>query len=255
MEKVNARTQALTRPMAWGEMPAFTAQNAQKKGNVIRMMEKMLGAAKRSEILRRSVKKYGILLISAALFTIYTILLSAGVEHRTEIRVRQEMADSAEQAVEKYKEDLKKQEDDAAQEKQKSGFLTGEDSLQNYIQILAGPLSVHVASLRMERNVTAAGAETYAWVDLARYASGRYGSTLEEVLSDPKQIEGYIEGHGTRPEDEEIGLRVAKDFVMKKYPTGFNMNMYFAMIMQDGSVEARDKYETDSHTRYFSIGK
>ena len=38
MEKVNARTQALTRPMAWGEMPAFTAQNAQKKGNVIRMM-------------------------------------------------------------------------------------------------------------------------------------------------------------------------------------------------------------------------
>ena len=46
MEKVNARTQALTRPMAWGEMPAFTAQNAQKKGNVIRMMEKMLGAAK-----------------------------------------------------------------------------------------------------------------------------------------------------------------------------------------------------------------
>ena len=60
MEKVNARTQALTRPMTWGEMPAFTAQNAQKKGNVIRMMEKMLGAAKRSEILRRSVKKYGI---------------------------------------------------------------------------------------------------------------------------------------------------------------------------------------------------
>lgn len=66
MEKMNARTQALARPIAWGEMPGFTAQNAQKKGNVISMIEKMLKAAGRSEFLRRSVKKYGILLIDAA---------------------------------------------------------------------------------------------------------------------------------------------------------------------------------------------
>lgn len=200
-------------------------------------------------------RKYGIALIGAALFTIYTVLLSASVAHRTEIRVRQEMAGEAAVAVEQYKAEQDKKEKDAEEEQKKAGFLTGEASQQNYINMLAGTLSEHVASLRMERGVTAAGAETYAWVDLARFASGLYGSTLEEVLSDPKQIEGYIKGHATRPEDDEIGLRVATNYVMKKFPTGYNMNMMFARIMADGSVEARDQYDTGPDTRYFAIGK
>jgi hypothetical protein len=200
-------------------------------------------------------RKWGILIIGAALFTIYTVLLSASVAHRTEIRVRQEMAGEAAAAVEQYKAEQDKKEKDAEEEQKKAGFLTGEASQQNYINMLAGTLSEHVASLRMERGVTAAGAETYAWVDLARFASGLYGSTLEEVLSDPKQIEGYIKGHATRPEDDEIGLRVATNYVMKKFPTGYNMNMMFARIMADGSVEARDQYDTGPDTRYFAIGK
>jgi hypothetical protein len=200
-------------------------------------------------------RKWGILIIGAALFTIYTVILSASVAHRTEIRVRQEMAGEAAAAVEQYKAEQDKKEKDAEEEQKKAGFLTGEASQQNYINMLAGTLSEHVASLRMERGVTAAGAETYAWVDLARFASGLYGSTLEEVLSDPKQIEGYIKGHATRPEDDEIGLRVATNYVMKKFPTGYNMNMMFARIMADGSVEARDQYDTGPDTRYFAIGK
>lgn len=210
---------------------------------------------RRMPSLEQFKKRYGILLVAAAAFTIYTIILSNCVEVSTEKRVRKEMADAATQAVEQYKADLKKQEDDANKEKQKSGFLTGEESLQNYIQILAKPLSVHVACLRMERNVTAAGAETYAWVDIARLESGLYGSTLEEVLSDPVQIEGYIEGHGTRPEDDEIGYRVAEAYVMKHYPTGYTKDMQFAEIKADGSVEARNQYKTGPSTRYFSIGK
>ena len=211
---------------------------------------------KRAEkTLEQFKRRYGILLITALLLTLYTILLSASVEARTEKRVRKEMEDAATQAVENYKAEQDQQKKDAEEEQKKAGFLTGEASLQNYIETLAAPLSVHVASLRMERNVTAAGAETYAWVDLARFASGIYGSTLEEVLSDPKQIEGYIEGHATRPEDDEIGLRVATNYVMKKFPTGYNMNMIFAQIMADGSVEARDQYDTGPNTRYFAIGK
>lgn len=209
-----------------------------------------------SERIRVSFRrKWGILIIGAALFTIYTVILSASVAHRTEIRVRQEMAGEAAAAVEQYKAEQDKKEKDAEEEQKKAGFLTGEASQQNYINMLAGTLSEHVASLRMERGVTAAGAETYAWVDLARFASGLYGSTLEEVLSDPKQIEGYIKGHATRPEDDEIGLRVATNYVMKKFPTGYNMNMMFARIMADGSVEARDQYDTGPDTRYFAIGK
>ena len=71
-------------------------------------------------------RKWGILIIGAALFTIYTILLSASVEHRTEVRVRQEMAGEAAAAVEQYKAEQ-------ARETQKQYFLSGDASREAFI--------------------------------------------------------------------------------------------------------------------------
>jgi len=70
-------------------------------------------------------RKWGILIIGAALFTIYTVILSASVAHRTEVRVRQEMAGEAAAAVEQYKQEQ-------ARETQKQYFLSGGEDVERH---------------------------------------------------------------------------------------------------------------------------
>ena len=126
MEKVNARTQALTRPMAWGEMPAFTAQNAQKKGNVIRMMEKMLGAAKRSEIIRRSVKKYGIGIAAALLLWSWTAGACAIARNNAIKETEERLAAEYAVQLEQYKAEQ-------ARAVQAEHFLSGDASREAFV--------------------------------------------------------------------------------------------------------------------------
>ena len=124
-------------------------------------------------------RKYGILLITAAAFTIYTILLSAGVESRTEQRVRQEMAIEYASQLEAYKAEQ-------ARAAQAEHWLSGDASREAFInqEIDAG-----ARLIQEEPNETMRG--TKLGVAIARLMSGLYGATLQEVINQPGQWMNY----------------------------------------------------------------
>lgn len=188
------------------------------------------------------VKRYGIFLIVAVVFTLYTILLSAMVSHRTEKRVRAEMTAQFEQEAEADREAK-------ANAEKASQFLTGEKSKQAAIDTLKTPIAQHISYLRMERHVTADGARTYVWgVDLARLNSGRYGD-IYDVLNG--NVEGYKEGYPTRREDEVIAEEIATDYINGVRPDDWTPDLEFAVINPDGSVTARNEYISGSMTKYW----
>ena len=213
--------------------------------------------------MERFKRRYGLLVIGAALFTVYTVALSAGVAHRTEKRVTEEVT-----------ERVTKEVTEAVTAELRAGFrdyLKGlglnpdgtpieaeEEGLRAEIDALAGPLAEHAAGLRIDRKVTEAGAETYLYVDCARWLSGKHGESIEDVLSETgpggtKQIEAYTPGHATRPEDREIAERVSTAIITGQWPDGFTAELQFAEINADGSVTARDMWKTDSTTTFWRI--
>lgn len=208
------------------------------------------------------LRKYGILLILAAAFTIYTILLSSWVNyraHRETHEATQRAVNSAVTTAENHifdvmgisREQFKEME--KAKAEGKPALLTGAESRQAAIDDLGGKLAIHAAGLRMDRKVTKAGAETYLWVDAARLLSGKYGATIDDVLSGP--VENYDKNHAVRNEDREIGLKVASAVINGAFPDGFTTDLQFAEINADGSVTARSKLKTDSTTVFWRIAE
>ena len=121
------------------------------------------------------------------------------------------------------------------------------------VQALGRKLAQHIAGLRMDRGVTEDGARTYIWgVDLARLASGKYGKTIEDVLAG--NIEAYIAGHETRPEDDALGLEIAQMYLDDQRPSRWRPDLEFAEINADGSVTARNELRTGPRTAYWWFG-
>ena len=200
------------------------------------------------------MRKYLILIVGAAAFTIWSILLSSWVNYRAG-----KEAQSAVTTAENHIFDVmgisreQFQEMEKAKAEGKPALLTGEESRQAAINDLGEKLAVHAAGLRMDRKVTKAGAETYLWVDAARLLSGKYGSTIDDVLSGP--VENYDRNHAVRNEDREIGLKVASAVINGAFPDGFTTDLQFAEINADGSVTARSKLKTDSTTVFWRVSE
>ena len=200
MEKVNARTQALTRPMTWGEMPAFTAQNAQKKGNVIRMMEKMLGAAKRSEILRRSVKKYGIGIAAALLLWSWTAGACAIARNNAIKETEERLAAEYAVQLEQYKAEQ-------ARAAQAEHFLSGDASREAFLNQEIDAAARLAA--KMSNDTQKGGIICNA---LARVMNKAYPGTMREVIAQPDQWMFYDESNKCSEHDREIAERILRAY-------------------------------------------
>ena len=208
------------------------------------------------------MRKYLILIVGAAAFTLYTILLSSWVNYRAGREARETAQSAVRSAVTTAENHIFEvmgisreqfQEMEKAKAEGKPALLTGEESRQAAINDLGEKLAVHAAGLRMDRKVTKAGAETYLWVDAARLLSGKYGSTIDDVLSGP--VENYDRNHAVRNEDREIGLKVASAVINGAFPDGFTTDLQFAEINADGSVTARSKLKTDSTTVFWRVSE
>ena len=204
-------------------------------------------------------RDYKILIIAAAVFTIYSILLSAYVNWRAEIRVcevvgitRSEMKDM-EKAMTQEPEEEPAEEPEETASPAPTFFKTGQESYDYNLHLIEDPLAIHVASLRQNRKCTKAGAETYAWVDIAILKSGKYGDDLTDFISDPKKIEGYDANVNVRDEDTEIAHKVAEMVMNKKFPNGFTLDYQYAVINADGSVTARTDLKVKSTTRFWAV--
>lgn len=129
------------------------------------------------------VKRYGIFLIVAVVFTLYTILLSAMVSHRTEKRVRAEMTAQFEQEM-IAAENARKEAESAAR------FLTGEASLAAQMRTEATDIAKVLYAVR---NNSKDDKITNVWCILNRVDNKAYPDSVEEVCKQPQQWMGYSE--------------------------------------------------------------
>lgn len=160
-------TEAKARDLVPGWAGMISREEAQKMRKIARFD------------LDRFKKRYGIALILAALFCLYSVLLIWRVRTVTETRLRQEMAAAVTQAVEDYKTE-------EARQAQAEHWLSGDASFEAFLnqEIDAGTRFV-----QEEPNDTMRG--TKLGVALARLMSGLYGSTLQEVINQPEQWMNY----------------------------------------------------------------
>ena len=177
-------------------------------------------------------RKWGILIIGAALFTIYTILLSASVEHRTEIRVRQEMAGEAAAAVEQYKQEQ-------ALQAQKEHWLSGDASREAFInqEIKAG-----AQAISKEANDEVKG--TKLGVGIARVLNPNYPGTIKEVFAQENQFMFISEDNTYTQHDWDLAESLIRPFYEDGVlPNGLNQDMVF--FEWNGTTgTARDSYQT-----------
>ena len=182
-------------------------------------------------------RKYGILLIGAALFTIYTILLSAGVKHRTEIRVRQEMAGEAAAAVEQYKQEQ-------AREAQKQYFLSGDASREAFINQEVD--SAARLAARMSNDVQKGGIICNA---LARVMNKAYPGTMQEVIAQPEQWMFYSADNKFSTHDREIAEKILRAYYEEGIvPTGLTEEFVYGSWSESDYV-LRNTWDFGSATR------
>ena len=192
----------------------------------------------RSEIERRAdkfKKRYGLLLIAAAAFTLYTIILSAAVEHRTETRVRQDMAVEYASQLERYKAEQ-------AEAKQAEYWLSGEASLENQINTETDMLS------RVDIWTTDDAYLTFVCNVWVRVLRGDYPNSVEEVLKQEKQYDFYDE---TKPIDEhrqEITKPLLRKLHSGVFPANLKIDYAWLEMQKDGAVcvlHSKDRYYTN----------
>ena len=182
-------------------------------------------------------RKYGIALIGAALFTIYTILLSAGVEHRTEVRVRQEMAGEAAAAVEQYKAEQ-------ARETQKQYFLSGDASREAFINQEIDAAARLAA--KMSNDIQKGGIICNA---LARVMNKAYPGTMAEVIAQPNQWMFYDPETKFSAHDREIAEKILRAYYEDGIvPTGLTEEFVYGSWSESDYV-LRNTWDFGSATR------
>lgn len=152
------------------------------------------------EKLETLTKRYALLVITAAALTLYTILLSGWVEHRTEVRVRQEAAIEYASRLEQYKAELKEQE-------QASYFLSGDASREAFINQEIDAAARLAA--KMSNDTQKGGIICNA---LARVMNKSYPGTMKEVIAQPGQWMFYDQENKFSTHDREIAEKILRAY-------------------------------------------
>lgn len=187
---------------------------------------------RRMPSLEQFKKRYGILLIAALAFTLYTIILSARVEHVTEKRVWAEARTEYEQQLDAYKAEQ-------AYEAQKEHWLSGEASREAFInqEIKAG-----AQLISMEANDEIKG--TKLGVAIARMKNQNYPNTIQEVAAQPNQFMFYSTENTYTQHDWDLAESLIRPLYEEgRLPNGLNENMVF-FEWNGNTGTARDSYET-----------
>lgn len=177
-------------------------------------------------------KRYGILLVLALAFTLYTVILSASVEARTEKRVWSE-------AKAKYEADLAEYKETQAYEAQKEHWLSGDASKEAFInqEITAG-----AKAISKEANDQVKG--TKLGVGLARMINKYYPGTLKEVFAQPDQFMFISEDNTYTQHDWDLAESIIRPYYEDGIiPQGLTENMVY-FEWSGTTATARDSYQT-----------
>ena len=195
--------------------------------------------AKMIHFSERFARRYGILVISAALFVVYTVLLSAWVEHRTEVRVRQDLAVEYASRLEAYKAEQ-------AEQEQAAHWLSGDASREAAINQSVDAVAAVIARLNTDQQKL-----TEASCMLARVMSPSYPNSFQEVADQDRQWMFYDGTVRTFSEhDRELAEQIVRPYMESGIvPNGLTETMVYGAWSQNDFV-LRDSYEnsTTMHT-------
>ena len=182
-------------------------------------------------------KRYGIFLIMAAAFALYTVILSGVVEHRTEQRVRQEAAIEYASMLEKYKAEQREQE-------QASYFLSGDASREAFLNQEIDAAARLAA--KMGNDTQKGGIICNA---LARVMSRNYPGTMQEVIAQPQQWMFYSPENKFSTHDREIAEAILRAYYVDGIiPTGLTEEFVYATWSEQDYV-LRNTWDFGPSTR------
>ena len=182
-------------------------------------------------------KRYGIFLIMAAAFALYTVILSGVVEHRTEQRVRQEAAIEYASMLEKYKAEQREQE-------QASYFLSGDASREAFLNQEIDAAARLAA--KMGNDTQKGGIICNA---LARVMSRNYPGTMQEVIAQPQQWMFYSPENKFSTHDREIAEAILRAYYVDGIiPTGLTEEFVYATWSENDYV-LRNTWDFGPSTR------
>lgn len=228
MTEANARAMIQT----WAEMDNVRVYEPDRKTRRKAEPEKPKKKSRKIPTLEQFAKRYGILLAVALAFTLYTIILSARVEHVTEKRVWAE-------ARAEYEDQLAAYKAEQAYEAQKEHWLSGEASREAFInqEIKAG-----AQLISMEANDEIKG--TKLGVAIARMKNQNYPNTIQEVAAQPNQFMFYSTENTYTQHDWDLAESMIRPLYEEgRLPNGLNENMVF-FEWNGNTGTARDSYET-----------
>ena len=181
-------------------------------------------------------RDYKILIVGAAVVTIYTILLSSWVSWRTETRVHAEMDADYERRVEQRIAEYHEQ---RQQEQAAEYFLSGEASREAFINQEIDAVAPVIAKLS-----TDAQKYTEASCMLARVMSPSYPNSFQEVAKQPKQWMFYDgTDNNFSDHDREIAEKIVRPYLESgKIPNGLTAELVHGSWSTNDYV-LRDDYE------------
>lgn len=181
-------------------------------------------------------RDYKILIVGAAVFTIYSILLSAWVSWRTETRVHAEMDADYERRVEQRIAEYHEQ---RQQEQAAEYFLSGEASREAFINQEIDAVAPVIAKL-----TTDAQKYTEASCMLARVMSPSYPNSFQEVAKQPKQWMFYDgTDNNFSDHDREIAENIVRPYLESgKIPNGLTAALVHGSWSTNDYV-LRDDYQ------------
>ena len=230
----------MTEEMARAEMPKW-AKNAirivdEDDGPVLDRQWKHERPGQRRNIdWDRLIKRYGIVVAGAALFTLYTIVLSWCVHAGAVKQVRADMEIEYNNRLEEYKSEQ-------ARASQAEYWLSGEASLENQINTETDMLS------RVDIWTTDDAYLTFVCNVWVRVLRGDYPNSVEEVLKQEKQYDFYDE---TKPIDEhrqEITKPLLRKLHSGVFPANLKTDYAWLEMQKDGAVcvlHSKDRYYTN----------
>lgn len=189
----------------------------------------------------RFVKRYGIVIALACVYTISMILCSAIASHRTEKAVREEMGREYAIQLERYKAEQREAE-------QASYFLSGDASREAAINQEVDAVAAVISKLNTDQQK-----RTEAACMLARVMNPAYPNSFREVAQQSQQWMFYDGKDNTFSQhDREIADSIVRPYMESGIiPDGLTQDFVYGSWSPNDFV-LRNKYETTGTYRTWS---
>lgn len=184
----------------------------------------------------RFVRRYGITIVLACIFTLYSILLSAYVNHRAEKRLTAQYDAEYAQKMDDWIEEQR-------MEQSRQYFLSGDASREAAINRATGAVAAVISKLETDQQKL-----TEACCMLARVMNPAYPNTFEEVAEQAKQWMFYDGRDKTYTQhDWDLAESIVRPYMESGIiPNGLTADMVYGAWSTNDFV-LRDSYENKAH--------